>query len=46
MPCMEMRKSHDLLRRLVALGLVILIAVGLWQGYGPWLLGQVRAHVL
>jgi hypothetical protein len=29
----------------VAFGaLVVLLAVGLWQGYGTWLLGAVRAH--
>jgi len=32
--------------RFVTLGLGVLITIGLWQGYGAWLLGQVRAHVL
>jgi hypothetical protein len=24
--------------------LVVLLVVGLWQGYGSWLLGEVHAH--
>lgn len=25
--------------------LMAVLGVGLWQGYGPWLVSQVRAHV-
>ena len=39
---METRKS--LLARIAFGVLVLLLAVGLWQGYGAWLLGRVATH--
>jgi hypothetical protein len=33
------------LTKLVVLGLVILLAIGVWQGYGAWALDAVTAHV-
>ncbi len=41
---MDARTPHKYLHRLVLLGLLMLLAIGLWQGYGAWLLEQVSAH--
>jgi hypothetical protein len=39
---METRKS--LVARIAFGALVLLLGVGLWQGYGAWLLGRVATH--
>lgn len=39
---MEVRKT--LAARIVFGALVALLVIGLWQGYGTWLLGGARAH--
>jgi hypothetical protein len=40
---METRANNPWFKRLVDSALLLLLAVGLWQGYGPWLLE--RMHV-
>ena len=37
-------KNRTLAARLALAALVVLLAIGLWQGYGPWLLGVAGAH--
>jgi hypothetical protein len=32
------------LARIVVLGLALLLAIGLWEGYGAWALDAVIAH--
>ena len=39
---METRKSP--FARIAFGALVLLLGVGLWQGYGAWLLGRVATH--
>jgi len=36
---------RPLVVRLVVAWLAVVLGVGLWQGYGQWLLGGVGAHV-
>jgi hypothetical protein len=42
---MESRRPSTLLSRASAGLLVALLGVGLWQGYGAWLVKWVRSHV-
>jgi hypothetical protein len=36
--------KRPLIARLVVGALVALLVLGMWQGYGSWLLGQAGAH--
>lgn len=39
------RAPRALVDRLAAVWLALLLAVGLWQGYGGWLLSKAGGHV-
>lgn len=39
---MDARKTWT--GRIVIAALVVLLAVGLWQGYGTWLMGGAATH--
>jgi hypothetical protein len=39
------RVTRPLVVRLAAAWLVLLLAVGLWQGFGVWLLSEAGGHV-
>jgi len=41
---MDARNSNGRLTRLAVLGLIALLAVGLWQAYGRWALDAVMSH--
>jgi hypothetical protein len=38
-------KRPNLVHRLAVGGLLAVLGVGLWQGYGEWIVRLVRAHV-
>jgi hypothetical protein len=41
---MDAQARRTLAARIVFGALVVLLGVGLWQGYGTWLLGGAGAH--
>jgi len=41
----RMESRPNLVHRLAVGLLVFVLAVGLWQGYGPWLIRWMHAHV-
>ena len=40
-----MESPPNYAHRLAVVGLLVVLGIGLWQGYGSWLLRLVRAHV-
>jgi len=40
-----MESPSNYLHRLAVGGLLVTLGIGLWQGYGSWLIRMVRAHV-
>ena len=39
------RSARPLVVRLAIACLAVLLCVGLWQGYGEWLMSEVGSHV-
>jgi hypothetical protein len=39
---METPGNNPWFKRVIDLALLLLLAVGLWQGYGSWLLGHLH----
>ncbi len=42
---MDVRHSHSRWARMALMLMAGWLAIGLWQGYGSWLLAELRAHV-
>lgn len=43
MDARDRKPGYSRIERVVAVLLAVVVAVGLWQGYGAWLLGGIRA---
>jgi hypothetical protein len=41
----RMHSRQTIIDRIAVGSLLVLLGIGLWQGYGSWLLRTVRAHV-
>jgi hypothetical protein len=41
----RMHSRQTIIDRIAVGSLLLLLGIGLWQGYGSWLLRMVRAHV-